>query len=419
MSAPTSPRGPSPADEIAKAELRTAWGTDRAALIFARPFIATIGLRMRMVAVVDHRVRTACTDGQTIWFNPHFLKRLSPADRVFVLAHEIWHCVMLHPLRRQNREPRRWNLAIDQEVNALLKRDGFEVPGGAIYVKQLDGLSAEEVYQRLPAAQSVEWTPLDAHLEPGAAGHRIIDEGEDGGIGDEAVRVEDPDFAPRAHGREAWEAWPGRVAVTRAQLKARGLLSRTEDAALARSGDGSLDWRRILQNFVSRSLGGERVWNPPARRHVHRGLYLPSLRERHINTCVAIDTSGSTHPMLPTFLAELHGLLTGFGRWTVRILWADSAVQREELWTSDEPVDLDSVRVPLGGGTDFRPVFEHLAGCEAPDVLIYITDGEGRAPDQPPAWPVLWVLPEGASPPAEWGEVATFPAVAQRRRRHR
>jgi predicted metal-dependent peptidase len=145
---------------------------------------------------------------------------------------------------------------------------------------------------------------------------------------------------------------------------------------------------------------------------VHRGLYLPSLRTTRLEVCIALDTSGSTHAMLPAMLGELHALLGSFGRWEARILWADAAVQREERWTDDDPPDLAQLRVPLGGDTDLRPAFGHVAE-EPPRLMIYVTDGYGPAPSQAPPWPVLWLLPSPACPvPAPWGEVAWFGEAA-------
>lgn len=412
-------RRPTPEDARAKAEARVLWETDRAALLFQRPFIATLALRMPLVPVVDHRVPTACTDGESIWFNPYFLAPLSPPERVFVLAHEIWHCVMLHPLRRGERTPRRWNLAVDQEVNALLLHDGWKMPEGAFHDDDLDDLSAEAVYDRLPADAAAE-RALDTHLEPRGGGLPSAapdargtpgpgaPPGEDGGA--DADPVEDPDFTPGRDGRERFAAWPGRVQMAAAQCRTRGMLSAREDRVLAALAGGSVDWRRLLRDFVTRTIGGDRAWTPPARRHVHRGLYLPSIRQPQITVSVAVDTSGSVHAALPAMLGELRGLLDAFGRWEIQVLWADTEVQRVERWTSEEPPP--RFDVPMGGGTDFRPVFRQLAD-DPPPLLIYITDGYGPAPAHPPAYPVLWVLvgPD-CEPPATWGQRVVFDAGA-------
>ncbi|MFC4976714.1 hypothetical protein ACFPTY_19975 [Halomonas beimenensis] len=36
-----------------------------------------------------------------------------------------------------------------------------------------------------------------------------------------------------------------------------------------------------------------RQWLPPSRRHIHRGLYLPSRYGSHLELTVALDNSGS------------------------------------------------------------------------------------------------------------------------------
>ena len=399
-------RPPTEEENALKAELLRAWEADRAALIFERPFVSSLAMRLALVPVVDHRVPTACTDGESIWFNPFFLQSLTAPERVFVLAHEVWHSVMLHGIRRGDRAPHRWNLAIDHEVNNLLLHDGWKMPDCAVLYPQCEGMSAEEVYELI--GDDAEEEPLDVHLEPGANGHGIV-----GGTreprGDED-RVQDPDFTPWIRGMEVWAPWPGHVRITAAQMRARGTLSRVEDATLNRLAEGQIDWRRELIDVVTRTLGGTRTWSPPARRHVYRGLYLPSQRAARLVACVAVDTSGSTHALLPAMLGELRGLLSTFGRWELRLLWADSRVQREEVWTSDDPPDFEALRVPLGGGTDFRPVFARLEE-DPPPVLIYVTDGHGPAPEREPPWPVLWVLTcLGAKPPAPWGRAAWFEA---------
>ena len=59
------------------------------------------------------------------------------------------------------------------------------------------------------------------------------------------------------------------------------------------------------------------------------------------------------------------------------------------------------------GGTDLRPPFEReILAKLRPDVVVYFTDGEGPAPNDPPRVPVLWCLTPGAQPPAQWGRTA-------------
>ena len=45
---------------------------------------------------------------------------------------------------------------------------------------------------------------------------------------------------------------------------------------------------------------------------------------------------------------------------------------------------------------------------EQPDLLLFFTDGCGTAPEQRPAYPVMWVLTSDGSQPADWGCVMRF-----------
>ena len=114
------------------------------------PFIGSIALRMEMVPVRDVRVRTACTDGNAVYFDIAFLSSLTREEQTFVLAHEVWHAVMMHLVRRQNRIPSLFNIATDKEVNALLKKDGFTPPKDLLFpTHEEEGKCAEEIYEML------------------------------------------------------------------------------------------------------------------------------------------------------------------------------------------------------------------------------------------------------------------------------
>ena len=114
------------------------------------PFIGSIALRMEMVPVRDIRVRTACTDGNSVYFDIAFLSSLTREEQTFVLAHEVWHAVMMHLVRRQNRNPELFNVATDKEVNYMLQKDGFTAPKELLFpTKEEEGKCAEEIYEML------------------------------------------------------------------------------------------------------------------------------------------------------------------------------------------------------------------------------------------------------------------------------
>lgn len=122
----------------------------RRALLLKYPFIGSLLMRMNLVPVRDMRVRTACTDGDNVYFDIDFLSRLSTEEQIFVLGHEMYHAVLLHLTRLQSRDPELFNIATDKEVNALLKQDGLTPPCHLLFPEGNEvGKSAEEIYEIL------------------------------------------------------------------------------------------------------------------------------------------------------------------------------------------------------------------------------------------------------------------------------
>lgn len=350
---------------------------DRSLLLLQQPFTAALSLRLQLQAVSSAKVPTAATDGETVFFNVDFANRIDDKTRQFVLCHEVWHCVMGHFSRQQSRELKRWNRAIDYEVNSIVKQLLGFVPSQALYRYEFKGLSAEQIYPLLPEQpQNPEQEVLDSHLPITAEQQQQWRE-----------YVQQAKLASASH----WGALPGRI---KQQLES--VVS------------PSLPWQHLLQRFVQRQLTGERQWLPPSRRHIHRGLYLPRQRSDFIELTVALDTSGSCSSELAVFLKQLVHLLAAFQDYRVTVLQCDRQIQHIEAFTPDNPLNVDSFIAKGLGGTAFKPVLDYVDKHHS-TALVYFTDGWAEVPPQPPQTPVLWVLPDSAgNDHIPWGEVATI-----------
>ena len=73
----------------------------------------------------EKRVPTACTDGQTVYYSPDFMKSLSYDEKTFVVAHEVMHVAFDHIKRSKNKDPQIWNIATDAVINQILKEQGL------------------------------------------------------------------------------------------------------------------------------------------------------------------------------------------------------------------------------------------------------------------------------------------------------
>jgi predicted metal-dependent peptidase len=119
----------------------------RSALIMQHAFFGSLAMRLRVVARND--IETMATDGTHLFYSPAFLDRINDATTKFIVAHEVEHCALGHHVRRNGRDPKRWNIACDHVVNLHLKKAGFIVAPIWYCDARFEGFNAEQVYRIL------------------------------------------------------------------------------------------------------------------------------------------------------------------------------------------------------------------------------------------------------------------------------
>ena len=106
-----------------------------------------------VVANVDYKetrdMDTAGTDGQTIYYNPDFLKKLKSDEQIFIFAHEVCHIAFDHIRRSEGKDPDIWNTATDAVINQFLKRDGLKIVGNGVDIAEAINYDAEQLYDKL------------------------------------------------------------------------------------------------------------------------------------------------------------------------------------------------------------------------------------------------------------------------------
>ncbi len=375
-----------------------------ARMVLDHPFFATLLLRMRLHE--DDEIKTACTDGSQIRYNPDFINSLQVDQIVFVLAHLVMHVAHFHPLRRSARNLGRFNMAGDYAINGILKDVGLSILPKALYHKDFHNLAAEQIYNRLPAGSGDDDCEVERNDD--------LEEGDPGGCGgfedakDEYGKPLSKADRQRAEA-EVTVAIQQAAQAAKAQGKLPGSLARLVNELV----HPILDWREMLRSFIDHTARSDYSWNQPNRRHIADGIYLPSFLSNGMKPLVlAIDTSGSiTQRELTQFQAELNDILLSYPA-TVSVVYCDCEISATETITPDEyPVDL---KVSGHGSTDLCPPFDWAvqnmpdAGC-----LIYLTDLLGKSPEADPGIPTLWIsttkdrdLPLSYQP--KFGQVATL-----------
>jgi len=345
---------------------------------------------------------TACVDKHgNITFGREFMSKLNDGELIFILAHEVFHVAFAHFDRRGSRDPFLWNVAGDYAIN-LLVRDGMStvigserrVPKGCIpkdilLDEKYADMSTEQIYEDI--FKNVKKVKIRCSM----SGDMNDDSDEDDG---QSVSIKDA----RAKIPETKEGWQQAIATAMTRAKQCGKLPESLERAVGDFLKSKVDWseqlRQMLRHGVSRINKDFYTFLPCNRRFVHQGLYIPSLVGFEApKIAFAIDTSGSMgQDAVLQAHAEIDSIRKQFGC-PVYIMSCDADVHSGE-WVgpySDLPIPVG------GGGTDFRPVFNHLVGNRIPvDIVVYLTDGYGEFGDDP-GIETIWVMTTHESPP--WG----------------
>lgn len=439
----------------------------RLALMLAQPFLASAVARLPLVdATSTGWCPTAATDGYYVYVNLAFAETLSDDDLGFVLAHEVLHCVLGHPDRRGSRDRTRWNVAADYATNALLAEAGFTPPDTALFERVYVGMTAEAIYAALPEERAaggraatqapdaipdgdgglgagsetarsggsrgrgrnrgrVETRPGRRLIGPAGSAHSLTTAHPGGTAGyDIHLDPGDPEGGalraqeyPSADERQRLRAQLGQELKSKLWGNAAGYWAAELEAGTERQ----IPWQEVLARFVSGLRRSDYRLFPPHRKHLWRGLYLPSLGvpgPEHL--VVAVDTSGSMSSLeLSQVFGEIDSLRSAF-ECRVTVIQCDTVIHHvgeHDPW--------EALTVPAGrparhkvygrGGTDLRPPFDWVAKLatetgEAPDAVIYCTDGYGPFPlETSVRVPVLWVITQAGTSAVPFGDVVRLP----------
>ena len=397
------------------------FGNARKELLMKHPFSGSMALHLAPCFTADPAMPTSCTDGASIAVDAGFFIRLSAEERMVVIAHNVWHCALLHWDRQQQLGNDVFDYAADLEIDLLLRKDHFKFPVLPHDV-QWESLSLEQVCELLPAKidRKIFW---DMHLR------------KDSRIGGTSSRFPEAEMEKKNDGQDAEDAsgagknaeeigqnagtdgggmplmdsetWKKIRQECAGKCKGRGTLPADMETLFLAGEKATRNWKEILRDYISMCISHSRTWIPPNRRHVYRKLYLPgTARQTEIELVIAIDTSGSTEMYLQQFLDELNEIFRSFGEYHVTIINCDAEISSVKEYSSEDGEEFTTeYKFSGGGGTDLRPPFQYVNDVLdiPPQCLLYFTDGFGPAPDEAPEYPVLWCLTPDGSVPANWG----------------
>lgn len=425
------------ADQInsLKKQASTILAQTRRKMLDIYPFVGTIAMQLNIVPTRDCRISTAATDGTNIYFDIDFLNGLSAEDRMFIFAHEVYHNVMLHSLRLETRDHELFNIATDCEINYMLSLDGLQVPADACMPVKYglpNGRSAEEYYDMLISKNESTQRMYKQMADAGHKGDKIdikpigqfdkhiyqIDEQPLSGnedTEDSFGRVGyDEDYKPNVEDAAVENIREAAVAAITELEQIRGIVPAHLKKIVTKLLEPSIDWKEVLNKFVTRTIGDHRTWSRPNRRFAHQRVYLPSSFGEKIRLAIGIDTSASVNAYLPRFLGELNGIVSNFN-YEIHVIQCDSQIQDYQKYDNDCPLKLENgLEIKGHGGTKLTPIFDYITLNSLDiDACVMLTDGycEEFKPENAPDFPVLWCVTDtGSTDNLKFGEISRLAA---------
>jgi predicted metal-dependent peptidase len=378
--------------EITEELTQTAYQTlvkARLTLLFKHPFFGQLALRLTLTPADPKWCPTAATDGRKFYYNPAFIAQLDGKENVFLVAHELGHCIYEHFMRKGDRDPQLFNIAGDYIINNTLDTELVK-PGGdycrvITYVKpflnhKYDGWTTEEVYDDLKQQKDDGGSPekegdlIDVHIDMSGAG-----DGDEDGDGVEAPGGLAGKPGPLTEEEKKELANDLKDGLIQAAASAgAGNVPADMKRMITDLLEPEMDWREIIRAQVESSLKSNFTFMRPNRKGWHMTAILPGMdRDMQIDVALAIDTSGSiSQTMLTEFVSEIAGIMDQYDQYRIRIWQFDTGVYGYDEFTSDDGRDMTEYAIRGGGGTDFMANWHYMEENEIePDQFIVFTDG--------------------------------------------
>jgi len=327
-------------------------------------------------------IRTACTNGKRIQYNPQFFMSLTVEEQVFLILHEAMHCAYLHMERLQDRCPDKFNIAADHVINLQLIERGFKMPKVGLADDQYKDMSTEEVYNALPPPrpnQAMEGLGKDLQAPEGDPTQLA------GDIQDILVRAS---IQSKMAGDKPGSI-PGDIEIF-----------------LDRLLNPKLPWNRILQKYLQAFAKSDYTFKKPNRRFFPKH-HLPSMfSENLINIAVAVDTSGSVSDAeFNRFVTETSSILRMMKPEKITVIQFDTDIKSIDDVRNIK--DLLGIHFTGRGGTRIDPVLE-WASKNKPQLLLVFTDGYFRFYDQETKVNTLWLIHDNPKFAAPFGKTIHY-----------
>lgn len=418
-------------------------------LLIKYPTFGSVIANLEFQESID--IATSETDGKVLLYNPKFLGDLSEKQQIFIFAHEVCHVAFEHIFRSEEKDKRLWKTATDSVINALLKQDGLPMVEGVVNIPEAINYDADEMYNKLLEKEKNKQEQQSGQGNQGQQNSQDNQEQqnlqgnqqeqnsqsqqeETTGIGHDTHSLWDKAIEDRkkeqqkeaekkeqeqrqtkkrekAEGKEQEkketeekskfveqgekETFKQNKIERRKQLQelSRELANKSSHEAgdgIQREGKSLsdigiatplIDWRKLLKQAIrydeEYTRKNARMRNGYFRHRIEQ-IPMPEAE-------ILLDTSGSvSEVLLKNFLRECKNILDNS-----KVKVGCFNTEFHGFTELKNPEDIDNMRFPIGGGTDFNAAVGAFSR-KAPNKIIF-TDGKANMPKET-VRNVIWVV---------------------------
>lgn len=352
---------------------------------------------MGKMHIVDD-MPTAATNGEDEYYGREFMLAQSMKQVRWVRLHENFHKALKHCITYDEvcrKYPTQSNMAMDFVINLMIREmdpneDFAAQPDiDLCYDENFKGMSFIEVLREL-LKEGDGGKRGDGEGGGNGGGGSGKDDGKDGkgggGKGGRPKPFDEHRRADKASGRDAKEVEAHERRVDDGVNHGKTVAGRMAGnkslgkELLNSAAQRETDWRdafRIVFTEITKGDDNSRFC-PPNKRMLPLGFVMPShFSEATGEVIIAGDTSGSMDSIYPVLFGEVAQICKTAQPERVRVLWWDTEVCGEQVFTRDSYDDLAKLLKPKGGGgTSPAAVVKYISEKNLkPKAIVWLTDG--------------------------------------------
>jgi len=422
--------------KVAKNEARKILDRDGVYLVMKQKFFAQISTVMKKNITTDvpYAAVNVINSISNLYINPLTYPQLERRERIAILIHEILHLTLMHVFRfmdlpKDEQHHYLWNLATDCAINQMVPNNSeIGLPDWVYFpetfkqygIEMPPGLSADEYYRIL--LENKDKVPDNMNGGGGQGDGSSGNGNSQGNEGGQSQNEESQNGQKQPQKYQNWHKKWGESEGSR-KINEAAVKNTIRNAYRREPGSVPANLKRAIEEIIESKVPWDRKFQQIYGKYLRANFVRTNKREsrrlgelakgrrtnRRLSVAVITDTSLS---ITDENLAQFSGHLMKIWRNGVKVTVIEADAAITDIYEFKGKIN--RVNYSGGGGTSFIPPFEHIEKTKMEvDLVIYLTDGWGTAPDKFNI-PTIWCLiPEGVVPSAASGGKVTWGDIVE------